>query len=124
MRLRTMLYVGLLCLCGQLWCFTAHAEGTGENAVCKALQPYVDAGEMPGFVSILASTERVLQVDCIGFADVENKKPMTADTLFWIASVTKVFTAAAAMTLVDEGKLSLEDPIAKYFPEFRDPNAE
>lgn len=68
---------------------------------------------------LVASKDRVLAVESLGWADVVAKKPMRSDTLFWIASETKVMTAAALMMLVDEGKVSLDDPVQKYLPEFK-----
>src|SRR3569832_1479036 len=53
-----------------------------------------------------------------GFANAEAKRPMAADTLFWIASMTKPITATAILMLQDEGKLKVTDPVAKYIPEF------
>src|SRR5437899_456899 len=57
----------------------------------------------------------------VGLRDVEANKPMTADTIFRIASMTKPITSAAVMMLVDDGKVALADPVSKYLPEFRDP---
>ncbi|MDO4569117.1 MAG: serine hydrolase domain-containing protein [Planctomycetia bacterium] len=95
------------------------AQSTSHPAVRDALQPFVDRGEMAGFVSVVANKDRVLQLDCVGFANVETQTPMAPDTLFWIASTTKIFTSAAIMTLVDEEKINLDDPIEKYLPQFR-----
>ncbi|MGL6194483.1 MAG: serine hydrolase domain-containing protein [Thermoguttaceae bacterium] len=83
-----------------------------------ALKPFVESGEMPGFVTIIADKEKILLSDTVGYADITAKKPMTEDTLFWIASTSKPLAAAAVMILVDEGKVSLDDPISKYIPEF------
>ena len=54
--------------------------------------------------------------EAFGSRDVQGKQPMQKDTLFRMASNTKAITAAAVLTLVDEGKLALDDPIAKWFP--------
>ncbi len=74
---------------------------------------------MAGAVSLVADAAGVVSVECVGYADLENRRPMTPETLFWIASQTKPMTAAAVMMLVDEGKLSLDDPVEKHLPEFR-----
>src|SRR6185295_10728437 len=63
---------------------------------------------------------QVLRHEAFGLRDIENRLPFTTNTLCWIASITKPVTAAAAMTLVDAGKLGLEDPVEKYLPEFRE----
>ncbi len=86
----------------------------------KALQPFIDRGEMPGIVSVLATKDKVLQIDCVGYANIETKKPIAPDQILWIASTTKFFTGTAIMMLVDEGKISLDDPIEKYLPEMAD----
>jgi CubicO group peptidase (beta-lactamase class C family) len=64
------------------------------------------------------SKNKVLHQETSGFADIASKRPMTPDTLFWIASMTKPVTATAILMLQDEGKLSVNDPVAKYIPEF------
>ncbi|MBR5626452.1 MAG: beta-lactamase family protein [Thermoguttaceae bacterium] len=83
----------------------------------EALQPFIDRGEMPGIVSVLATKDKILQIDCVGYADVEKQIPIAPDQVLWIASTTKFFTSTALMMLVDEGKVSLDDPIEKYLPE-------
>jgi CubicO group peptidase (beta-lactamase class C family) len=61
----------------------------------------------------------VLRHEAFGLRDIENQLPFTTNTLCWIASITKPVTVAAAMTLVDAGKLALDDPIEKYLPDFQ-----
>lgn len=97
----------------------ATAPATQAGPIAAALQPYVDRGVLAGAVALVADKERVLSCDAVGFADVEARKPMPADAVFWIASQTKAITGAAVMILVDEGKVSLDDPIEKFLPEFR-----
>ena len=53
----------------------------------------------------------------LGYADVEAKKPISEDNVFWIASMTKMFAGASIMMLVDEGKVSLDDPVTKFIPQ-------
>ncbi|MDO5554544.1 MAG: serine hydrolase domain-containing protein [Planctomycetia bacterium] len=83
----------------------------------EALQPYIDRGEMPGIVSVLATKDKILQIDCVGYSNVETKTPIAADQMFWMASTSKFFAGTALMMLVDEGKVALDDPIEKYLPE-------
>ena len=85
--------------------------------VAETLEPYIRNGELPGVVTIIADKDSVLQVDAIGYADIEAERPMKSDTVFWIASQTKPVTAVAVMILVDERKLSLTKPITTYLPE-------
>jgi CubicO group peptidase (beta-lactamase class C family) len=79
-----------------------------------------DAGLLAGAVTVVWQHGEVLQTNEIGYRDVDAKLPMQRDTLFRIASMTKPVTVAAAMSLVDEGKLALRDPIVRWLPEFAD----
>ena len=82
-----------------------------------ALKPYVSSNWLAGAVTVVVGKEGVISQDAVGYADVANKKEMGKDSLFWIASMTKPVTAVAFMMLVDEGKVSLDDPVAKYIPQ-------
>src|ERR1017187_1299552 len=84
-----------------------------------ALQPFVDKHELAGAVALVADKDKVLSVEAVGFADIAAKNAMKTDAVFWIASQSKAMTATAAMMLVDEGKIALDDPVEKYLPEFR-----
>jgi CubicO group peptidase (beta-lactamase class C family) len=83
-----------------------------------ALQAVADAGDLSGFVTLIWRKGEVAQVLTIGQRDIEAGLPMTRDTLFRIASMTKPVTSIAALMLWEEGKLRLEDPISKWLPEF------
>jgi len=87
-------------------------------AVDAAMQEMIAKKEVVGAVVLVVSKDKVLHLGADGFADAEAKRPMTADTLFWIASMTKPITAAAILMLQDEGKLKVTDRVAKYIPEF------
>jgi CubicO group peptidase (beta-lactamase class C family) len=90
------------------------------NSVVQSLKPFVDDQVLAGAVALVADNEKVLDVGTIGWADISQKKPMRADTVFWIASMTKAITAAAVMTLVDEGRIKMDHPLTQYLPEFRE----
>ena len=90
-----------------------------EASIAAALQPFVERHELAGAVVLVATKDKVLSVDAVGFADVAARKPMQADALFWIASQSKPMTGTALMMLVDEGKVKVDDPVEKYLPEFR-----
>ena len=100
---------------------TANAQVTASSSgpIAAVLQPLVNNGTMAGAVTVVATKDKVLDLETIGYADVANKKPMAADTLFWIASMSKPITATALMMLVDEGKVNVDDPVEKYLPEFK-----
>ena len=80
----------------------------------------VDAGLLSGIVTLVWHRGKVLQVNEIGYRDVEAQLPMQRDTIFRIASMTKPVTVAAAMALVEEGALALTDPVARWLPELAD----
>jgi len=82
------------------------------------LLPFVERNELAGAVALVANKDAILVEEAIGFADIDRKKPMQIDSIFWIASQSKPITAAAVMILVDEGKIQLDDPVEKYLPEF------
>lgn len=97
-------------------------------AVKAGMQKYVDSNDIAGAVTVVGRKDAVLALDTVGYRDLAAKEPMQKDTLFRIASMTKPVTAIAVMILVDEGKLSVEDDIAKHLPEFagqmlRDPES-
>src|SRR5687768_4682563 len=86
--------------------------------VAAAMQEMIAKNEMAGAVTAVVAKDRVLHFDTHGLADVAAKRPMTPDTLFWIASMTKPVTGVAILMLQDEGKLSVADPVARHLPEF------
>ncbi len=90
----------------------------GLAQVAPALQAAVDAGDLSGVVSLIWRKGEVVQVNTIGKRDIAGDVPMTRDTLFRIASMTKPVTSIAALMLLEEGKLRLEDPITRWLPEF------
>jgi CubicO group peptidase (beta-lactamase class C family) len=85
-----------------------------------AFQKLVDDGKIAGGVALIARHGKIAYVTSFGYRDVATKTPMTEDTIFAIASMTKPITCIAVMTLVEQGKLGLDDPVAKYLPELQD----
>ena len=82
-----------------------------------ALTPFVEDGRLPGAISVLYKDGKQ-ETLCIGYADVENKRPITMDDIFMQASQTKAFCGVTIAMLVEEGKITLDDPVSKYLPEF------
>lgn len=89
------------------------------EAVKSRMQAFVDAGEIAGAVTVVGRSAGILSHEAVGFQNLESRTPMPKDALFRIASMTKPVTAIGIMTLVDEGKLYLDDPVEKHLPEFR-----
>ena len=100
----------------------ADPRGAGFSAERLArLTPWyrsqVDAGRLSGAVVAIARDGKLATLQAIGTYDRAGKVPLKPDAIFWIASMTKPVTSVAAMMLVEEGKLELEAPVAKYLPE-------
>lgn len=109
----------LTCALAAAWPLALLAQDAAPKPVAAKLQPFVDNHVLAGAVTLVASRDKVLDVETVGYADVAGKKPMAADSLFWIASMSKPITTAALMILVDEGKVKVDDPVEKYLPEFK-----
>lgn len=90
---------------------------SGTTFAKDVLQPFVDRGELPGAISVFYK-DGVQETCCIGYADVEKKRPIRMDNVFMQCSQTKGFCGVTIAKLVEEGKLSLDDPVSKYLPEF------
>lgn len=102
----------------QLFTAVVHAHAPLPE-IDRALQPYIDAGDLPGIVTIVARKDKVLHVNCLGWQDMEQGRKMSPGTVFWIASQSKPITATAVMMLVEEGRIDLDLPITEYIPELK-----
>ena len=87
-------------------------------------QEIAEKYQIPGFSIGLANDGQLFYENGFGYRDVENKRPLSSNTVFGIGSVTKSFTCVAIMQLQEEGKLNVNDPVIKYLPEFKTPNEE
>ena len=83
---------------------------------------YVNRDWIKGVVTIIVKDGQVVQNKAYGFSDAESKKPMQPNSIFRIASQTKAIVSTGILILLDEGKLSLSDPVSKYIPEFAHEN--
>src|SRR5438093_1997459 len=90
---------------------------SGLKTIDRILRQAVESTAMPGVVAIAATGTEILYEGAFGRRELGGKAPMTIDTVVWIASMTKAITAAAAMQLVERGKLSLERPASEVVPE-------
>jgi len=82
------------------------------------MQSFVDRQKLSGAVTLVADDQHILHLSAVGRRDIANNLPMQNDTIFWVASMTKLMTSSAIMMLQDEGKLSIDDPVSKYIPEY------
>lgn len=90
---------------------------SGTTFAKDALQKYVDSGEMPGAINIFYQNG-LQETACIGYADFEKKRPISIDDIFMQCSQTKGVCGVTIAQLVEEGKITLDDPVSKYLPEF------
>jgi CubicO group peptidase (beta-lactamase class C family) len=86
-----------------------------------AMQQFVETGEVAGCVTLAWRHGEIARVDALGHRDSETLAPMTRDTLFRIASMTKPVTSVAALMLVEEGRIALDDPVSRWLPELANP---
>jgi CubicO group peptidase (beta-lactamase class C family) len=86
----------------------------------RLLARYVDDGRLPGWLVLVARDGRIAHLATGGHADVEAGRPVEADTVFRIYSMTKPITSVAAMLLHEEGAFELKDPVSRFIPAFRD----
>lgn len=91
-----------------------------DEAALKRIPPRMNefvGKEIAGAVTLVETRDGVVSLDAVGESDLAAHTPMKADSIFWIASMTKPITATAVMMLLDEGKLSIDDPVNKFLPE-------
>jgi CubicO group peptidase (beta-lactamase class C family) len=88
--------------------------------VHPVMQAYVDQKKLPGVIALVSRRGKVVHFEWFGLMDIESNKPMQADTIFRIYSMTKPITSVAMMMLYEEGRFQLDDPISKFIPAFTD----
>ena len=93
---------------------------THDDNVAKALEPFTEAGTLAGAGSLVWRRDRGASVACAGWRDREAALPVERDTIFRIASMTKPITSVAGLMLMEDGRFTLDEPIAAWAPEFAD----
>ena len=83
------------------------------------MQGYVDDGHIAGFLTVVARRGKIVHFETIGMQDIENNKPIAADTIFRIHSMSKPITSVAVMMLYEEGHFQLNTPVSDFIPEFK-----
>ncbi|NOS72066.1 MAG: beta-lactamase family protein [Verrucomicrobia bacterium] len=81
---------------------------------------FVDEGQHAGLITLLARDGKIVDFQTYGYRDVERQLPMERDTICRVYSMSKLITCVATLMLVEEGRLNLDDPVAKYLPELKD----
>jgi len=103
---------------------TAKPEQTGFSSerlarIHDMVQRHIDEHDISGAVTLVARNGKVAHFEAHGLADIDAKKSMSKDSLFWIMSMTKPVVGTAVLMMMEEGKLRLTDPISKFIPEFK-----
>jgi CubicO group peptidase (beta-lactamase class C family) len=127
--------VRLLVIAGCLGAFALPLAGAGAVAsagkaedvglsterlgrIRDAVKRHIDAGSLPGAVTIVARRGKIAHFEAHGLIDVDAKRPMPRDAVFRLASMSKPITAVAVMMMIEEGKVRLSDPVSRFIPEF------
>jgi CubicO group peptidase (beta-lactamase class C family) len=118
---RTCTLLAILSLFG---CTTRSAEpptlnASGVAAIDRMFRAAVDKREIPGVVAAVVNKDQILYIGAFGKQDVARDVPMSRDTLFRIASMTKPVTSVGIMMLYEQGKLRLDDPVGDYLPAYK-----
>jgi CubicO group peptidase (beta-lactamase class C family) len=92
----------------------------GLTAYGQALKALVDDGRLAGVSTLVSRHGKVAMFDAFGYQDLDAKKPLAKDSIFRIASMTKPIAGVAMMILWEQGRWTLDDPVAKHIPEFKD----
>jgi CubicO group peptidase (beta-lactamase class C family) len=103
---------------------TAKPEDVGVSSerlerLDRTVQQYVDQGKVAGVVTLIARKGQIVQYGAYGKRDVESGAPMAKDSIFRIASMSKAITSVAIMILMEDGKLTITDPVSKFIPQFK-----
>ena len=105
------------------FCLTVYAQDnvieSKTHFAEDVLKPYVESGQLPGAISVFYK-DGVQETCCIGYADVESKRMIGMDNAFMQCSQTKGFCGVTIAKLVEEGRISLDDPVSKYLHEFKE----
>ncbi len=124
MSLLVTLFLSPLVLFAQVIQTTGKNNGINYERLGKIdsmINGYINKDWLKGAITIIVKDNQVVQYKGYGFTDAAAKKPVRNDEMFRIASQTKAFTAVGIMVLYERGKLLLDEPVADFIPEFKDP---
>ncbi|HEV8379217.1 MAG TPA: serine hydrolase domain-containing protein [Tepidisphaeraceae bacterium] len=112
--------VAFICTCFLFIAFAQRPISAGQAipAVSERMKEFVAQNEVTGAITLVANKEKILHLDATGRGDLSSETPLSRDAIFWIASMSKPVTGVAVLIMQDEGKLSVDDPVEKYIPEF------
>jgi CubicO group peptidase (beta-lactamase class C family) len=121
---REVLAAGATLACGHMYPGVSRAARAAKisadqvSTIRTAALDAINSGDIPGVVSVIWRKGEVVYADEAGLRDIDHKLPMERSTIFGIASMSKPVTVVLALTLVEQGKIRLEDPITRWAPEF------
>jgi CubicO group peptidase (beta-lactamase class C family) len=126
-RLNTIALSLMVCMLGSSLAFSqsVSTEGTGLSAerlrrITAMIDRRIEAKDISGAVTLVARRGKIAHFEAQGLMDLETNKPMTKDSIFRIASMTKPVVGTAVLMMMEEGKVRLTDPVSKFIPEFKD----
>jgi len=99
----------------------AGVSPTRLHRLDQSLKSLVDDQKLPGLVALVVRKGKIIYHKAYGYSDALNNIPMKIDDIFRIASMSKAITSTAVMMLYEEGKFSLDDPVSRWIPEFKNP---
>ena len=100
----------------------AGVSSSGLGRISQVVQGHIDSGDVPGAIVLAAHRGEIVFREAWGVADRESESPLQPDTVFWMASMTKPFVAAAILQMREEGRLELDDAVSEFIPEFSRPS--
>jgi len=98
---------------------SAGFSSSGLKVVDAVIERHIAAGDIPGAVVLVRGRGKTVLWEAKGAINADQSVPLSRDTVFWVASLTKPIVAASLLMLVEEGKVALDDPVWKYIPEFK-----
>ena len=108
-----------ICLILSLTALSTYPAPAWADAVSRQMEQFVEKGAVSGAVTLVATKSGIVHWEAVGKSDLASGRIMKKDDLFWIASMTKPMTAICVLMLQEEGKLSIDDPVEKHLPEFK-----
>ena len=118
MKRTVCLYSVLALLSAALTAQSCGVATDRQTRIDRVLQRYVDEGRIAGAVALVLRDGHPMYERAVGWSDKEAGRSMTTDTIFRIASQTKAITSTAVLSLVEAGRLGLDDPAGRYLPSF------
>ena len=117
-----VLIIGFFVSNGQNQYSVAQKQSLDEgklNKIHEHILANIKSGSIPGAVVLVAQNGKLMHYEATGSSDIESGKSLTKDAVFRMASMSKPITGVAVLMLIDQGKISLSDPLSKYIPQFK-----